>query len=410
MHHLMNGFSLFMRNFFVSISIVLVSLLVPASVSAQDSRAQFSTILKDSYFGVNMGYIDYKFTQAQLEPGFTAQTVSIPHFAVRVILFGHRFNDYLSAQITYMRPASWVEFKNINGTGATRSIRTNVAGLTLRPTLPIGKKFAINGEAGLGIISRCGTDINGVTVVRDAVYGTFLLGGSASYHINRNWELTAGTVWSPKNKSVKQPSTVYYSGGFNYTLRSLPKERVEKSQKSGVIFPKHNLQIGYGTNVLGYGVNKFVSSTVPIFWGGEIDIKRGVSLSYQRNVYHGKRVFSIDWGLDFSYWKTKKNDEGFFTASIYPMVRFTAMRTKDVDLYFNYSVAGPSYISRIVMDGMKTGTNFTFRDEMGMGMFCGKNRQVNAEIRIAHYSNGNVLPPNNGVTIPLTFLVGYTLP
>jgi hypothetical protein len=357
-----------------------------------------------------MGYIDYKFTQAQLEPGFTAQTVSIPHFAVRVILFGHRFNDYLSAQITYMRPASWVEFKNINGTGATRSIRTNVAGLTLRPTLPIGKKFAINGEAGLGIISRCGTDINGVTVVRDAVYGTFLLGGSASYHINRNWELTAGTVWSPKNKSVKQPSTVYYSGGFNYTLRSLPKERVEKSQKSGVIFPKHNLQIGYGTNVLGYGVNKFVSSTVPIFWGGEIDIKRGVSLSYQRNVYHGKRVFSIDWGLDFSYWKTKKNDEGFFTASIYPMVRFTAMRTKDVDLYFNYSVAGPSYISRIVMDGMKTGTNFTFRDEMGMGMFCGKNRQVNAEIRIAHYSNGNVLPPNNGVTIPLTFLVGYTLP
>jgi hypothetical protein len=60
------------------------------------------------------------------------------------------------------------------------------------------------------------------------------------------------------------------------------------------------------------------------------------------------------------------------------------------------------------MDGMKTGTNFTFRDEMGMGIFCGKKREINAEIRIAHYSNGNVFPPNNGVTIPLTFLLGYT--
>ncbi|HLG41155.1 MAG TPA: acyloxyacyl hydrolase [Chitinophagaceae bacterium] len=382
--------------------------MISFSLNAQDKRAQFSPILKDSYFAVNIGYINYNFTLAQLEPGYTAESVTVPHVAVRVVLFGHRFNDYLAAQITYMRPVGWVEYKNINGTGATRSIRMNVAGLTIRPSLPVSKKLTINGEAGLGIITRCGTDINGSIVVKDAVCGSFLFGGSVGYHLNRNWELTAGTVWSPKNTSVKQPSTVFYSGGFNYTMRSLPKERAEKSKNSGLIFPKNMVQVGYGTNALGYGVNKFVSGTVPIFWGGEIDIKKGVSLTYVRNVYHGKKVFSIDWGLDVSYWKTKKNNEDFFAASIYPVARFTALRTKSTDLYFMYSIAGPTYISRIIMDGMKTGTNFTFRDAMGMGVFYGKKREVNAEIRIAHYSNGNILPPNNGVKIPLTFTFGYT--
>lgn len=395
------------KSFPVVVTLTLV-LLIPGLICAQDKRAQFSDVLKDAYFGVNLGSIGYKFTQAQLEPGFTATGVTIPHFAVRVVLFGKRFNDYLAAQITYMRPASWVEYENINGTGQRRSIRTNVAGLTLRPSLPLSRKLVLNGEAGLGIITRCGAEFNGQTLVRDAVYGSFLFGGSLGYHLNRNWELTAGTVWSPKNDKVRQPATVYHSVGFNYTLRSLPKERLEKALKSGAIFPKHLLQVGIGTNALGYGVNKFVSTTVPIFWGGEIDIKKGVALTYLRNVYHGKRVFSIDWGLDLAWWRTKKNNEPFFAASIFPLIRFTAWRTKAADVYFNYAVAGPSYISGVVMDGLKAGSNFTFRDEMGMGMYCGKQRQLNAEIRIAHYSNGNILPPNNGVTIPLTFLVGYS--
>jgi len=44
---------------------------------------------------------------------------------------------------------------------------------------------------------------------------------------------------------------------------------------------------------------------------------------------------------------------------------------------------------------------------MGVGVFLGGSRNVNAEIRIAHYSNGNLFPRTAGVTIPLGFNVGY---
>jgi hypothetical protein len=77
------------------------------------------------------------------------------------------------------------------------------------------------------------------------------------------------------------------------------------------------------------------------------------------------------------------------------------------DMYFNYSVAGPTFISRVNIDNHPTGRKFTFQDFMGMGIYTGKKREVNAEIRIMHYSNGNLFPDNNGVKIPLTFTMGY---
>jgi hypothetical protein len=83
------------------------------------------------------------------------------------------------------------------------------------------------------------------------------------------------------------------------------------------------------------------------------------------------------------------------------------LRTRPADLYFNYSAAGPTYLSALTIDDKKTGRHFTFQDFMGMGIFAGKNRNLNVEININHYSNGNIFPDNPGVKIPLTFNLGY---
>src|SRR5258705_4723054 len=88
---------------------------------AQDKRAQYPPALVNSCFSVNIGYINYSFSKKQLEPGYTAESVHVPHTAVR-ILFGHQFNKYLSAQISYMRPVSFVEYKNINGSGTNYEV------------------------------------------------------------------------------------------------------------------------------------------------------------------------------------------------------------------------------------------------------------------------------------------------
>src|SRR4051812_27436337 len=94
---------------------ILVLLLHSFCIHAQDKRAQYPGVLKKSFFGLSVGYINYHFSATQLEPGYTVASIHVPHTAVRLVLFGYRFNKNISAAITYMRPISFVEYKNING-------------------------------------------------------------------------------------------------------------------------------------------------------------------------------------------------------------------------------------------------------------------------------------------------------
>lgn len=390
------------------LSILCLILLFKGSfISAQDVRTQYPLFLKNAYAGVNIGYINYPFSQLQLEPGFQAAEVRVPHAAVRVILYGRRFSKYLSAQINYMRPVGWVEYNNVNGDGKIHKVGMNVAGLTIRPQLPVSKRFSIYAEGGLGIITRGGFIIDGTVVVKDANYGSLLLGGGLEYHLEDRWTLLLGTAWSPANDRSKQPSTVFYSAGLNYNMRGLSKEKVDGNAASGYIFPKNLLQLGYSTNWLGYGVNNFVSKKIPIFWGGNAQLRRGLTAHYQRNIFHTRKVFAFDFGASISWWSSNGNRDEFFTAAVFPQFRFTALRTRPADVYFNYSLAGPAYISKTIIDGKNTGRHFTFQDFMGMGSFIGKKRTMNAELRIAHYSNGNIFPFNEGVKVPLTFNLGW---
>ncbi len=387
-----------------------VFLLQNFSTIAQpgEKRFQYPAALKNSYFGVNIGYINYPFSAAQLEAGYSVENIQVPHPAVRLVLYGHQFNKYLSAQVTYMRPVDWVKYKNINGDNKNHSVWMNTVSLTIASTLRLHKKFSLFAEAGLGIITRKGFSINNVPVVKDAAYSTILTGGALQYHINKKWGLQLSAAWSPAHAKDKQPHTIFYSAGFNYYLRPLSKETVEKKIKGGYRFPKQLLQMGYTTNCIGYGVNNAVSKgPIPVFWGGEAKLRQGVSINYQRNIFHARKVFAFDWGIGGGWWQSRDNRNVFFTLSAYPVLRFMAVRSKPLDLFFEYSVAGPTYISKTIVDNKKTGRNFTFQDFMGIGIYAGKERTLNAGIRIAHFSNGNIYPQNDGVMVPLTFNIGY---
>lgn len=393
--------------------VVLFVVFISGHVIAQDDRSQVPEFMQKTYFEVNLGAINYNFTQASMEPGYTLNSVSIPPVAVRLVLFGYDFNKYLSAQITYMRPVLWVRYNysidsNLDQ-AHSRSVWMNVGGLTIKPRIPIGKHFSVYGEGGLGIITRHGfEDPQGNPVVTDANYPTFLFGAGLKYHINDKWALQLSSNYSPENKSVKQPATSFIGTGFSYNFRAFTPERLSKAAELGYIHPKQWLQIGYTSNILGYAVNDFVSrDPVPIFWGGRAEVRQGISLNYQRNVFHGPKVFALDWGVNASYWQSNENKEDFFTFSIFPVFRLNFLHTKPFDAYFYYSVAGPSYISKKIIDGEDTGEHFTFQDTMGAGVFFGKERNYNAEIKIGHYSNGNIYPSNDAVKVPLSLNIGY---
>lgn len=377
-----------------------------------DSRYQIPKFLQKSYFEVTAGYIDYPFSEKQLEPGYSLLSVSVKHSAVRLVLLGYKFNDYLSAQITYMRPVLWVNYKYYKQADYnnvfSKTVWTNVGGLTFKPTLPIGNRLNLYGEAGLCIITRNGfNDNQGNAVVADANFATFIFGGGVMYNVSKKIGAQIVANYSPAENKHDQPYTSYLGAGIQYRFQPIDDEKIDKAVKKERIYPKQWLQVGYTTNSAGYGVNNFVAG-LNIFWGGDSEVKRGTFITYQRNVFHSPGMFALDWGANVSLLQTDKNKEDFFALSLFPVFRLNFLHTKPLDAYFYYIVAGPTYISKTILDGNNTGKKFTFYDAMALGCFLGKRRSLNAELRIAHYSNGNIFPANGGVKIPLTINLGYS--
>ena len=394
-------------------SLLLFLILIAAPVKSQHIRSQYPLMLRNAYFEINIGYINYPFTNEHLLEGYEAESIRIPHTAVRIIPFGYHINKYFSAQISYMRPVLWVQYSNVNGDGSNRSVFMNIAGATLKGQLPLGEKFSVYGEAGLGLITRKGIKFgyapNQIQIMENTVYASILSGAGIKYKPNEKWDFMLSAAFTPANDKNIQPHSVFYSAGFAFNMLPLGEEKVVRNENSPYAFPHNMVQIGYTTNSLGYGVNNFFSNEkFPVFWGGEAEIKEGFSIMYQRNAFHTYRTVALDWVLSFSHWTSTVNEQRFWTLSIFPVLRFNLIRTKPVDLYFNYSVAGPTYISGLNIDGALTGPHFTFQDFMGIGGYFGHKRNINVDIRIMHYSNGNLSPENVGVKIPLTFSLGYT--
>jgi len=385
--------------------LLLPSLWSPAA--AQDQTPPIPRFLADSYIGVQIGDIDYHFSAAQLQPGFHAQSIEVPHLAARVLLFGHEFNKYFSAQISEMRPVYWIHYQNVNGDQASHSVWMNVAGATGKARLPLTKSLSVYGEGGLGVVSRRGFSIGQSSVVNSIGYATVLMGAGVQYDLTRRWSLLSGITVAPGSTASNQPRTLFFSGGLNYTLRQDATVTSTPDSPTAPEPPKNLIHLGYINDAVGFGINNFVSKgAVPIFWTGNVYVSHGWSADYQRNLFHTRRFFALDWGATVSTWRSRQNGQSFYTAAIYPMARVTPIRTGSFECYLGYSLAGPAFISATTIDAQLAGRHFTFQDFVSSGVTIGGRHKVNAEIRITHYSNGNLFPQNPGVTVPLGFYVG----
>jgi hypothetical protein len=388
--------------------LTIASLLIIESAGiGQDKRTQLPGFLSRTSFSLNIGYINYPFTLDKLEPGFRAASLHIPHVGVSLAVLCYRFNKNMDARLIYMRPVNWVQYKNVNGDHSFHSVFLNILGLTAKSGLDLTDRLSVYGEGGPALFTRLATLKNDSIILKGATYVTILAGGGLEYILNKKWKIRAGMIWSPANSKFKQPATLFVSGGITYAMHPLPEKTVQRNLNSAYLFPHNIIQVGFTSDGAGYGVNRFFGEgAVPVFWTGDVLISRGISVQYQRNIFHTRKIFSLDWGSSLSFWKTKGNGDHVVTFSLFPVFRFTLLHFKPVDAYFIYSAAGPSYISKVTLDSRNTGKHFTFQDFMGIGVFTGKKRQVNAELKIQHYSNGNIFTANPGLQVPLTLSVG----
>ncbi len=368
---------------------------------------QLPSVLSNGYINLQVGGVDYPFSNTTLAPGYKAQSIDKAPTALRLNI-GSNINKYLSAQISLMRPVHWVKYSNINDDQSSHSVWMSVFGITLLPRLPITDSFSIYGEGGVALVSRNGVVVRGVTAISNQDYASYLVGGGLKYAFNPHWSVNAGAIYTPAKKNISQPHTFFAGAGFQYTMLPLSDETVAANLDAPYYFPLNILQLGYSTNQVGYGANRFWSkSKVPLFWFGDVRIKNGFQINYQRNVFHTEKYFSLDVGASYSLWKTKKNHTSFSAISLYPIFRFWLLRSSMADMYFYYSIAGPTYVSQKYLDDKDTGKQFTFQDYMGIGFFLGKSHRINMDFKIAHYSNGNLFSQNVGVAVPIVWSLGF---
>lgn len=401
-------------------AIIAILCLLPTSALAQDqsqaappakpdTRTQLPELLQDSYLGLNIGYLSNPFSARQLQPGFTVGSVSVPHAAYGIGLFGYRLNRHLAAQITYVRPVNYVRYRDINGAATSNSVWMAYGAFTLKTQVPLTPATSVYAEAGLGITNRRGFDIGGAQVVAHELFRTFVVGGGLEYRASKSWDVVAGALYFPSDTRTRQPHALFVSGGVRYNAQVVPAHRVAANANSGFRFPEHHLTIAYSTHAMGYGANRVLSRQVPIFWGGKINVRSGGAVHYQRNVFHTSKIFALDFGMSVSRFESAKNRESFMTVSLYPQLRFVLLRSTNADMYVSYSVAGPTFISRKVIDGRETGRHrFTFQDGLGLGFYLGRDKRALFGIKLGHYSNGNLVGLNPGIAVPLAFELGYT--
>ncbi len=380
------------------------------AAATTDDRTQLPGIFQNSYVGVDLAYLDFAYSNADLNAGYSAGQIKNNLIGASVYA-GHYFNPYLALQLSYMRPGPWVKFTNVtNNAGATPETATvwlNYLMLTLRPTLPINDRWSVYGEVGPAYVSRYGfTMSNGANIpsVGLIVPDT---GVGASYRFSGQWhlEFSADSIWG--NAANKQPATYYGEVGAYYLFN--PEQAMETGSGSPYIFPLNTIEIGlYNRSVFNWDPTTFFTSVVPIFWNGEVLTQSGDYLMYERNVYHTQRWFSLDWGVDGARWESLYDHDVYYTASIFPEVRFWLLQQPKVALYFNYSAAGPTYLSRSTIDGQATGGHFTFQDFLGFGSYFGAERNFNINLKIIHYSSGNLMPNHNpGIKVPVMLGLGY---
>ena len=150
----------------------------------------------------------------------------------------------------------------------------------------------------------------------------------------------------------------------------------------------------------------------------------GLSIGYGsgfRDEIQGGRVSLIhDWNhtwfatwplnlrayLDFSvvFWNTTgdkmgrhKNIMTFAAAPVF-VVQFNRKYIKLFDPYFQISI-GPAIVTNTRIGNYDLGGILLFQDLIGVGLRFGPKQRFDVSLNFLHYSNADIIPPNNGITI-----------
>ena len=143
----------------------------------------------------------------------------------------------------------------------------------------------------------------------------------------------------------------------------------------------------------------------PIFWSSKSRVDYGLLFTYERTVFHTQKYFSINVGANFAWWSDKSQIQ--LALAGYFVFRFWLFRTQTFNPYIEWSIAGPSIISRRFFNNHNLGSRFIFQDFLGIGAVVGRAQHIVISFKMVHYSNGDLFMHNDGFNVPIVLSIGF---
>ena len=114
--------------------------------------------------------------------------------------------------------------------------------------------------------------------------------------------------------------------------------------------------------------------------------------------------------MNFSvgHWITNDytTDSSINSYAIAPVARWLFMQSANMTPFLQASIGG-AYMSSQQFGGRNLGSRLLFQDQIGAGLVFGAKRNLYATLQFLHYSNAHLAKPNDGITVPIFFTVGY---
>lgn len=376
-----------------------------------DSGHELQQALSNTYYGAQFGVSHARYTSRMLvnsapNPLITGNLGVSAH-----IYIGYQFDRYWASElgVIYFYKPEVRDYLEYSGDGSKTYIKNNLVGLYLRGTVPVSRNFNLYGKAGVGYVSR--NSIIGVPgdILKLGPFFSFLFAGGMSYQIYSQLYLDASVFFAPPNARYQLPWSTFYGVGLYYLIGK-PKGRMKRVAQASQRWRCYSVDVGYyNRGFFHLYVNQWVTYPyLPIFWKGYTYAKSGAQILFDQLFFHTQRVFGFYWGVSVSRWRSLIQRKSFYAVSIFPELKLWFLRRRSVQLYFMYSAAGPSYISRWIIDDQSIAGHFTFQDFLGLGMTLGQRHAFDVAFKIIHYSNGGTLPSNPGTDVPVVLSMGYT--
>lgn len=134
------------------------------------------------------------------------------------------------------------------------------------------------------------------------------------------------------------------------------------------------------------------------------NVEKGVMLFYERKLFDVLTVLSTYIGADLGKWKM--NGDKIYSTSCFLSGKMWILHLPFLHTYLEYSMFGPTALSKEVFGSLHFGSNFLFQNFFGIGVEVGEGSGFCVDLRIFRYTEKDFKKPAALFQVPITLSVG----